>query len=171
MSYMSETAKVKDMPSVMKYITGRVADVGAGDDRIVPDAYTLDGRQTGDIQIVRDGLFFEQQDGMFDTVFSSHFLEHVSDPAQYLTNWWMHCNRGGHLVLYLPQKDAYNSHENPEHMFNWSYDDFMFWFKRSFCGEGKDFRGNHLKKIFEVVESGLDISTDRYSFYLIARAV
>jgi SAM-dependent methyltransferase len=168
MAYSSETAKVKDRPEWMKYIQGRVADVGAGNDSIVPKAFCIDGREL-DGNNVRDGLYLTDADGMFDTVFSSHFLEHVATPFEYILNWAIHLSTDGILFLYLPQKDAYNSHENKEHCFNWSYEDFMFFFRRNFCGEGKDYKGNHFKKYFEVVDSGLDIGVDRYSFYLIAK--
>jgi hypothetical protein len=76
---------------------------------------------------------------------------------------------GGHLVLYLPEKKYYDNYDNKEHMFNWSYEDFLFWFERSFCGVGKDYKGKYLPKLFQLVESGLDVGEDKYSFYLIAR--
>lgn len=170
MSYCSEAAKVRDM-SIMKYVTGRICDVGAGHDKITPDAYAVDGRPLHGVDQVRDGLLLNLNDSYFDTIFSSHFLEHVANPWEYIMNWWDHLVTGGHIVLYLPQKDAYNSHENLEHMWNWAYDDFMFWFKRSFCGEGKNYKGEHHPKLFDVVESGLDIGVDRYSFYLVAKKV
>jgi SAM-dependent methyltransferase len=170
MTYHSETAKVKDRPEWMKYIVGRVADVGAGTDRIVPDAYCLDGRECAG-NIVRHDLRFEFGDGMFDTIFSSHFLEHVPTPFEYIRNWAEFLEPGGHLFLYMPQKDAYNSKENLEHCLDWSYEDFLFFFKRNFCGEGKDYKGNHFPKYFEVIESGLDLGENRYSFYLIAKRV
>jgi hypothetical protein len=170
MSYCSETAKVQDRPEWMKYITGRVADIGAGDAKITPDAYCLDGRERNG-NTVRHDLYLVSDDGMFHTIFSSHFLEHVATPFEYIKNWANHLIPGGHLVLYMPQKDAYKSEDNPEHMFNWSYEDFMFFFRRNFCGEGKDYKGNHYPKYFEVVESGLDIGIDRYSFYLICKKV
>lgn len=170
MPYHSETAKVQDRPEWMKYITGRVVDIGAGDAKIVPDAYCLDGRDRNG-NTVRHDLYLNAEDGMFDTIFSSHFLEHVPTPYEYLYNWYNHLNKGGYLFLYMPQKGAYNSHENPEHCLDWSYDDFMFFFKRNFCGEGKDYKGNNYPKMFEIVDSGLDVGEDRYSFYLIAKSV
>jgi hypothetical protein len=71
----------------------------------------------------------------------------------------------------MPQKDAYKSEDNPEHLFNWSYDDFMFFFRRNFCGEGKNYKGENLRTLFEVIESGVDIGQDRYSFYIVAKKV
>ena len=170
MIYHSETAKVKDRPEWMKYIQGRVADVGAGGDSITPDAYCVDGRQM-DGNIVRHDLYLNSDDGTFHTIFSSHFLEHVPTPFEYIKNWSNHLIPGGHLFVYKPQKDAFNRNENPEHCLAWCYEDFMFFFRRNFCGEGKDYKGNHYPTYFQVVDSGLDIGVDRYSFFVIARRV
>lgn len=172
MSYMSESAKVRDMPHVMQYIIGaRIADVGCGGDKIVPRAIGFDGRALNGVDVISTGTDLKYLGaGMkFDTIFSSHFLEHIPDPYSYIASWCNHLVQDGYLVLYLPEKTVYNSFENPEHMFNWSFDDFMFWFKRCFCGEGKDFRGQHLPKVLELIECGLDIGPDRYSFYLISK--
>ena len=172
MGYSSESAKVKDMPHVMKYITGRVADVACGTQKITPDAIGIDGKPLPGVDKVYHDLWLtHEHSGTFDTIFSSHFLEHTRNPCDYILNWHAHLNPGGHLVLYLPEKSAYNNFENPEHLHNWSYDDFMFWFKRSFCGDGKDYRGEHLAKLFELVDHSLDLGEDRYSFYVIARKV
>lgn len=170
MGYQSEAAKVRDMPNVMKYIVGEVADVGCGHDKIIPTAEGYDGRPLEGVDTVKDGIWL-RRGSVYSTVFSSHFLEHVMNPSHYIQDWWDHLVDGGYIVLYLPEKSHYNSHDNPEHMFNWSYEDFMFWFRRCFCGEGKDFRGNNLPKLFELVEHGLDIGVDRYSFYIVAKRV
>lgn len=174
MSYGSEAAKVRDMPHVMKYITGKVLDMGCGPDKILMDAWGLDGRDL-------PGVNFMQSDPVtcvsndvgadYDTVFSSHFLEHLPNQFEALCEWRICLKDGGHLVLYLPDGRHYDNKENPEHMIDMRYDDFIFWFKRCFCGEGKDFRGNHMPKLFELVDSGMDVGPDRYSFYVIARKV
>lgn len=174
MAYSSEAAKVRDMPEVMQYITGRIADVGCGPDKITPESIGFDGRDLDGVTRISEDLSqlnYLGQPLTLDTIFSSHFLEHIADPHRYIVGWANHLVPGGHLVLYLPQKDAYNSHENLEHLWNWANEDFVFWFNRSFCGLGKDFRGNHLPKLFELVDSKLDIGEDRYSFYVIARKV
>jgi len=165
---MSEAAKVRDLPNVMKYITGRVADIGAGHDPITPDCIAFDGRDLSTITVPGE-IFITDAHGMFDTIFSSHFLEHVPNPINYIYNWHRHLNVGGHVVLYLPEKSYYNNHDNPEHMFNWSFDDFMFWIRRSVCGDGKDFKGNQVPALFSVIDSGLDVGYDKYSFYVILR--
>lgn len=179
MGYSSEAAKVRDMPNVMNYITGRILDVGCGPDKILPNAIGVDGRPLEGVDIVfesphsQDFLKYRDQNYMnlFDSVFSSHFLEHVPNQWEAIMVWWHLLTHDGYLILYLPDGRHYNNQENPEHMIDMNYDQFIFWFKRSFCGEGKDFRGDHLTKMFDLIDSGLDIGEDRYSFYVIARKV
>lgn len=172
MAYSSEAAKVRDMPNVMKYVVGKIADMGCGPDKITPDAVGFDGRNLDGVDVVDDDLInIPKNDLIYDTVFSSHFLEHLPDQYGAVYSWHQILKHGGHLVLYLPDGRHYDNKENPEHMVDMKYEDFMFWFKRSFCGEGKDFRGNHLHKSFEIIDSGMDVGEDRYSFYVIARKV
>lgn len=175
--YHSEAAKFRELDA-MKYVVGRVADVGCGSDKITPDAIGFDGRPLDGVTTVDNGLRSlryqdngKQVSNFFNTIFSSHFLEHVRDPFEYLHCWSSYLEVGGHLVLYMPQKCAYNSSENLEHMFDWCLDDFLFFFKRCLCGEGKTYTGDHWPKTFEVVDSGLDLGENKYSFYLVAKKV
>lgn len=176
--YHSEADKVRDMPNVMQYVIGRIADIGCGHDKITPDAFGIDGRALEGVNYVTDApisLYEQLSDSCsewpFNTVFSSHFLEHIANQYGAIMDWRGILNEGGHLVLYLPDGRHYNNQENPEHMIDMNYDQFIFWFKRSFCGEGKDFRGNHFNKMFELVDSGMDVGEHRYSFYVIAMKV
>ena len=174
--YHSEADKVRDLPQVMQYINGRVADICCGHDKILPDAIGIDGRDLPGVDIVTDDLVTlwavdKLGSETCDTLFSSHYLEHSHEPS-YLITCWLNClKKGGHLVIYMPDKAHYNNHDNPEHLFNWSYEDFLFFFKRTFCGEGKDFRGNHLDKLLELVDSGMDVRENCYSFYIVAKKV
>lgn len=169
MAYCSEAAKVRDLPNVMKYITGRIADVGAGADKITPDAIAFDGRSLEGVDVAGEDCLLDGR--WFDTIFSSHFLEHIVDPSTYFYDWLDHLETGGHVVLYLPQKGAYDSWQNEEHMWNWDHQDFVFWVRRSFCGEGKNYKGEYLPKMFELVDHALDLGEDRYSFYVILKKV
>lgn len=173
MAHHSEAAKVRDLPHVMKYVTGRIVDIGCGDDRITPDAIGVDGRPLPGVSVITDDPYrLDKMEGMgCDTVFSSHFLEHLPDQFGAIVSWYNLLGIGGHLVLYLPDGRHYDNKENPEHMIDMKYEDFIFWFRRSFCGEGKDFRGNHLPKVFELVEHGMDVGEQRYSFYIVAKKV
>lgn len=176
MAYHSEAAKVRDL-HIMKYVQGEIIDIGAGHDPITPNAYAIDGRPLPGISFVTDEVLTlsSQLVGCahmpFDTVFSSHFLEHIAADYAALKDWSTLLKVGGHLVLYLPCGTKYDNKENLEHMRDITYDQFMFWFRRAFCGEGKDFRGNNVPKIFELVEHATDYGDDRYSFYVIGRKV
>lgn len=181
---MSESAKVRDLPDVMAYIKGEILDVGCGPDKITPQAVGIDGRQLPGVDIACEMDFKEtiwecirvfRKDNhflsVFDTIYSSHYLEHTPDPYDTILGWGSMLKLGGHLVLYLPDKDHYNNYENKEHLFNWGYKDFMFWFTRVFCGEGKDYRGDHRLKMFDIVTAGTHYGDDLYSFYLVAKKV
>lgn len=177
MAYHSEAAKVRDMPNVMQYVQGKIIDIGCGPDKITEDSYGIDGRDLPGVNYITDDVLTlsKQMEGCqfmpFDTVFSSHFLEHIAADYAALKDWSRLLKTGGHIVLYLPCGTKYNNHENLEHMRDITYEQFMFWFRRAFCGEGKDFRGNHIPKIFDLIEHGTDYGDDRYSFYVIGRRV
>lgn len=58
-------------------------------------------------------------DGVMDTIFSSHLLEHIDDYRAALREWWRLVKPGGHLILYLPHRDFYPNigqpGANPDH--------------------------------------------------------
>ena len=170
---MSEAAKFRTLDAI-SYVTGRIIDIGCGHDKITPDAIGWDGREMPGVDIVSDDpykikTFQTWLD--FDTVFSSHFLEHLANPYAALMEWRELLKPGGHLVLYLPDGDHYDNKENKEHMQDMRYADFVFWFSRAFCGEGKDFKGNDMPKLFDLVTVGTDYGDNRYSFYVVAKRV
>ena len=55
----------------------------------------------------------------YDSVFSSHLLEHIEDHKAALREWWRLVKPGGYLVLYLPHKSFYpnigTDGANPDH--------------------------------------------------------
>lgn len=107
-----------------------------------------------------------------DVVFSSHLLEHLTDDTAALKDWWLLLRDGGYLILYLPDGRFYKNKENPEHIRDYNYHDFLFYFKQAFCGEGKDFRGNNLKQYFHLIESGEHNGEEElYSFWIVAQKV
>lgn len=177
MGYMSETAKVQDSPHIMEFIKGKILDYGCGGSKITPDAVGVDGRALPGVDTVVPDLenpprkLVADWTESFDTVFSSHFLEHVVNPYDMVMMWYQFLIPQGKLVLYLPDGKYYNNNENPEHMQDINYENFIFWFKRVFCGEGKNYRGEHLPKYFEIIHQGNDVGNDRYSFFIVARAV
>jgi len=107
-----EVGKVRHI--LARYTRGRCLDLGAGPWPIWPNALTVDDMDewkaapdwrpdiVGD---VRDLSLFA--DRSFDSVFSSHVLEHIEDTEKTLREWWRVVKVGGHLTLYLPHRDHY----------------------------------------------------------------
>ena len=169
MGYGSETAKIRE--KVCQYLSGVVCDIGCGHDKICPEAIGIDGRQVFTGGIVQEGLvnFPVELNETVNVVYSSHTLEHIEDDYAAITSWAKLLKPNGYLILYLPDGRHYNNYANLEHMRDYQYEQFMMFFRRAFCGEGKNFKGEYLPKTFEMVEDGPDIGPDRYSFYLVAR--
>jgi len=166
---MSESAKVRDMPELMGFIKGRIVDWGCGPDKIVSSADGVDGRKLEGVTFVGEFPSYPAQH--FDTVFSSHFLEHVLDDYAMITEWHRILKPGGHLVLYLPNGIHYNHYDNKEHIRAYTFMNFMFFFERAFCGGAYDYNGRNIKARFVHVKSGEDHGRDRYSFYVVAQKI
>lgn len=99
---------------ISRYLNGRILDVGCGDARIRDTAVGFDKAQ-GDGQ-----LLVGVPDESYDTVFSSHFLEHIPNPLEGLLNQWRVLKPGGYLIVYVPDEDLYEqgcwpSQGNPDH--------------------------------------------------------
>jgi hypothetical protein len=175
MGYYSETEKVIELIDP-KYLQGKVIDIGCGDHKVTPEAIGVDGRDRPGVNIVIDGrdihrLSYEYQVqlGNADTVFSSHCLEHLINDTFALTDWAFLIKANGYLILYLPDSRKYSNDGNLEHMREYTYETFMFYFRRVFCGEGKNFKGENFDPVFKIIESGVDFREDCYSFFVIAQ--
>lgn len=176
MAYYSETDKIRDILNP-KYLEGKVVDIGCADHKIKPDAIGVDGRLMDGVDIAlssREGIYhlsavhFKDIHNC-DAVFSSHCLEHLKDDYAALDDWYKIIKKGGYLILYLPDGRYYNNKENEEHFRDYTYEGFMFFFQRAFCGDAKDYEGNYYPPYFRLIESGLDIGNDKYSFYIVAQ--
>lgn len=166
--YGSESEKV--YPIVKKYLHGVIYDIGCGTHKITPEAIGVDGRKLDGVDFVHRGLDSIRDLGNTgDVLFSSHVLEHCLDDYDTLVEWSYMIKKGGYLILYLPDGRYYNNYGNIEHIRDYNYESFMMFFERAMCGFGKDFEGFTNPAYFEVVDSGLDIGEDKYSFYLVAK--
>jgi SAM-dependent methyltransferase len=103
-----------------KYITSpNGIDIGYGGDLVVPGAR---GWDTGD----GDGTYLATiPDASFDWVYSSHCLEHISDPLTAVENWWRVLKPQGHLIIMVPDEDLYEqgfwpSRYNGDHKFSYT---------------------------------------------------
>ncbi len=80
-------------PIAKKFCVGSGLDVGCGDYPL-PGAHPIDRTNGGDAM--------KLPEGQFDYVFSSHCLEHLSNPVAALEHWKTRIKPGGVLFLYLP---------------------------------------------------------------------
>lgn len=102
---MDETAKTNRVRAAdfsTKYLKGKVLDIGCGSDIVCPGAQPFD-KEHGDAQRIADFLPAES----YDTVYSSHCLEHMPDPKSALQQWWSLVKPGGFLVTVVPHEDLY----------------------------------------------------------------
>src|SRR3990167_9485680 len=84
------------LPMAQEFCQGRGLDVGAG-------KWPLPGAMPVDLATGGDAMALP--DGQFDYVFSSHCLEHLSDPVGALEHWKLRLRKSGVLFLYLPHPD------------------------------------------------------------------
>jgi SAM-dependent methyltransferase len=98
----SKTWRIRGPEFSRQYLQGRLIDIGCGPDPIVAHAERFD-LQDGDAQYVAD----VRQHAAYDTVYSSHCLEHMRDVPAALEQWWKLVRPGGHLILVVPDEDLY----------------------------------------------------------------
>jgi SAM-dependent methyltransferase len=70
-------------------------------------------------------------DKKYDSIISSHCLEHLKDPFYALKEWTSHLNKCGCLFLYLPHVNMeYWAFDNPQHMHIFTPEIIEGWLKR-----------------------------------------
>lgn len=83
-------------PAAKQFCLGRGLDIGAG-------RWPLPGARPIDLE--RGGNADALPEGEWDYVFSSHCLEHLTNPVAALEHWKTRLRPGGVLFLYLPHSD------------------------------------------------------------------
>jgi SAM-dependent methyltransferase len=111
----SKTSRYRPPDFHEKYLTGRVIDIGGGADVVTPNAERFDLDDGDANEILR-----YRAPASYDCVYSSHCLEHMSDPPAALAQWWALVKPGGHLVVIVPHEDLYEQGNwpslfNPDH--------------------------------------------------------
>lgn len=101
----SKTLKYSTDLSWDEWLKGRILDIGAGSDPIREECDVFD-IQHGDANRITQFLDSKS----YDTVYSSHCLEHMDDPKATLTEWWDILRPGGHMILIVPDNDLYEQH-------------------------------------------------------------
>lgn len=90
------------------YLHGRILDIGAGQDPVTKNAVVFD-KTEGDAQHA-DQYFSKDS---FDSVFSSHCLEHMVDPSSAIKSWFSLVKPGGYLIILVPDEDLYEQGHFP----------------------------------------------------------
>lgn len=104
---------------------GAVLDYGCADlpyRRFFPDDVNyvgtdLPGNPAASVQLNQDGTV-PVEDGVFDVVLSTQVLEHVADPALYLSECFRALRRGGRMMLSTHGMFVY--HPDPEDYWRWT---------------------------------------------------
>jgi SAM-dependent methyltransferase len=125
-----ETSKANRLRSpefIKKYLSGKVIDIGGGNDLVNPFAERFDIEDGDANHITR-----YRQPLSYDTVYSSHCLEHMYHPARALNEWWQLVAPGGHLIITVPEEDLYEqgiwpSYFNADHKVTFRLDRDTTW--------------------------------------------
>ena len=127
MDEASKTNAIREEGFADRFLGGRVLDIGAGQDQVCDWAEIFD-QQHGDANEI--DRYFEP--GTFDTVHSSHSLEHMINPEKVLSKWWSLVKPGGYLIIVVPDEDLYEqgiwpSFFSPDHKSTFRLDKKESW--------------------------------------------
>lgn len=99
---MKETYKtLKHYPEIKEFIKGYVIDIGCGDSPVTDTCKTFEMKD-GDANVITRYV-----KSSFDTVFSSHVLEHMRNPLRAIKEWYSLVKEGGYLIITVPDEDLY----------------------------------------------------------------
>jgi SAM-dependent methyltransferase len=102
MNETQKTNKIRGKYFFDQYLNGRVIDIGAGADLVCSWAERFD-IEDGDANYITK----YRESGSYDSVHSSHCLEHMYNPKEALEEWWKLVKPGGYLVIIVPDEDLY----------------------------------------------------------------
>jgi len=132
---MDEAKKTNNMRGqafLKKYFSGKIIDIGPGEDLVCDGAEKFD-QDDGDANHITR----YRNMNTYDTVHSSHCLEHMYEPEKALLEWWKIIKPGGYLVLVVPDEDLYEqgywpSHFNRDHKATFTISNKKSWSPVSF---------------------------------------
>ena len=107
---MDEATKTKLFyPELFRdFLKGDILDIGAGQDPVFPGAIIFDKPQGN-----AENIFEYFQHESFDSVFSSHCLEHINEPRLVIRDWFALVKPGGYLFVIVPDEDLYEQGHFP----------------------------------------------------------
>ena len=125
---MNESSKTLKLWSTEEksLLSGDGIDIGCGNDPVTRTAIPFDVEH-GDANYI--SKFVNKK---FDFVYSSHCLEHMSNPESALKEWWSLVKPGGALIFIVPDEDLYEqgffpSRFNQDHKFTFSISKYKSW--------------------------------------------
>ena len=154
MNEAKKTNALRGKEFVEKYFQGNVIDIGAGDDLVCEwaERFDIEDGDANEISKYRKLSFY-------DTVHSSHCLEHMRDPAIAISDWWSLVKPGGYLVVVVPDEDLYEqgiwpSRFNRDHKHTFCVDKSNTWSPAS----------HDIKKLVAELPGSLIISTELHDY-------
>ena len=132
MDEAKKTNTIRGQAFLKKYFSGKIIDIGAGEDLVCDGAEKFD-QDDGDANHITR----YRNMNTYDTVHSSHCLEHMYEPEKALLEWWKIIKPGGYLVLVVPDEDLYEqgywpSHFNRDHKATFTISNKKSWSPVSF---------------------------------------
>jgi SAM-dependent methyltransferase len=113
------------MPYAKYYLSGDILDIGGTKEWHYPEAEYIN---------ITNGDGFHAMKlpkKEYDSIISSHCLEHLKDPYYALKYWTTRLKKGGCLFLYLPHENmSYWTFDNPQHMHIFTPIIIKGWLKR-----------------------------------------
>ena len=100
-----KTNQIRTDEFKFKYLSKKVLDIGAGPDPVVSGCTVFDV-EDGDANNINS--YFKKE--TFDTVYSSHCLEHMHNARSCLKQWWGLVKPGGYMVTVVPHEELYEQH-------------------------------------------------------------
>jgi SAM-dependent methyltransferase len=122
------TRRLHDARFVSTYFKGSGIDIGAGADSLgnyIQQFPLISFLRPWDVHDGDGSRLDSIPDQTYDFVYSSHCLEHLSDPYQAYQNWIRVCKPGGHIIVTMPDEDLYEQGKYPsvfttEHRTSWT---------------------------------------------------
>ena len=102
MNETEKTNKLRNQSFFDTYFQGKVIDIGGGSNLVLQNAERFD-IEDGDANVITKF----RTAASYDTVYSSHCLEHMTDPVSALNEWWQLVKPGGFMVLVVPEENLY----------------------------------------------------------------
>tara|TARA_B110000967_G_scaffold23533_1_gene21686 strand:- start:2220 stop:2927 length:708 start_codon:yes stop_codon:yes gene_type:complete len=132
MDEAKKTNAIRGKEFIKKYFSGKIIDIGAGEDLVCDQAERFD-LEDGDANHITKYRKLHT----YDTVHSSHCLEHMYEPEKALLEWWKIIKPGGYLVLVVPDEDLYEqgfwpSRFNSDHKATFTINNKKSWSPVSF---------------------------------------